>query len=262
MADDAMVEEFDTYAMWTADAVAELGPEFALPAACRGSGSPAALDWLASRLDIGRGSRLLDSGAGVGGPAAYTASTRGVRPFLVEPMQGACSAAARLFSHPVVVGEGSALPFSDGLFDAAWSLGVLCTVQDKAHHLTELARMVGSTAGAGGKVGLLVFVRTVDRLPEQPEGNEFPDRPELDAELRRAGLQVLDETLVRELPPAPHTWQQAVAEVDAVIERDHGAQEGFRVAQQQSKQVGRLISEGLVVAHLLVCCTGPAQNRN
>ncbi len=262
MADQAMVEEFDTFAEWTADAVAELGPEFALPAACRGSGSPAALDWLASRLDLGPGSRLLDSGAGVGGPAAYAASTRGARPFLVEPMEGACSAAARLFSHPVVVGDGSALPFVDGLFDAAWSLGVLDTVQDKASHLTELARMISSTAGDGGKVGLLVFVRTVEQLPEKPEGNEFPDRPELQAELGRAGLRVLHETLERELPPPPHAWQQAATEVDTVIKRDHGDKEGFRIAQQQSEQIGRLISEGLVVAHLLVCCTTPTQDRD
>lgn len=189
MTDDAMVEEFDTVATWTAEAVADLGSEYALPAACRGSGSPAALDWLANRLGLDRGTRLLDSGAGVGGPAEYAASTRGVLPILVEPMEGACRAAARLFTHPVVVGDGATLPFPDGWFDAAWSLGVLSTVEDKTRHLAELARVVKT----GGAVGMLVFVRTVDQLPEQPKGNVFPDRPELDTELRRTGLQLLDD---------------------------------------------------------------------
>lgn len=254
MSADAMVDEFDTFATWTADAVAELGPDHALPAACRGSGSPAALDWLAARLGLVRGTRLLDSGAGVGGPAEHATRELGVDATLVEPMEGACRAAVRLFGRPVVVGDGAALPFADGSFDAAWSLGVLCTVDDKARHLAELARVVGP-----GPVGLLVFVRTVDRLDDQPEGNSFPSRLELDDDLRRAGLHVVAETGVDDLPGAPDTWQRAVAEVEEVIERDHGDEDGYAVASRQSAHVGRLLSEGLVVGRLLVCRTSPGR---
>ena len=45
-ADDPMEAEFDTVAAWTAEVAADLGPEYFVPAACRGSGKPAALDWL------------------------------------------------------------------------------------------------------------------------------------------------------------------------------------------------------------------------
>ncbi|MGH3176482.1 MAG: hypothetical protein ACRDPF_21790 [Streptosporangiaceae bacterium] len=45
-ADDPMEAEFDTVAEWTAEVAAGLGPEYLIPAACRGSGKPAALDWL------------------------------------------------------------------------------------------------------------------------------------------------------------------------------------------------------------------------
>ena len=62
-------------AAWTADAVEELGADYALPAACRGSGSPAALEWLADRMRLAPGMRLLDSGAGVGGPARLVQET-------------------------------------------------------------------------------------------------------------------------------------------------------------------------------------------
>lgn len=252
MSDDGMVEEFDTMATWTADAVAELGDDHALPAACRGSGSPAALDWLAAGLGLGPGTRLLDSGAGVGGPSRYVESTLGAAPVLVEPMLGACRAASRLFGSRVVVGDGAALPVPDGSFDAAWSLGVLCTVEDKAAQLAELARVVGD----GGLVGLLVFVRTVDRLPAQPDGNSFPDRAELGAHLRRTGLVVVDETLVDDLPGAPDSWRRAVAAVERVVERDHGDDERFVVAQRGSDQVGELIADGLVAGRLLVCRAG------
>jgi hypothetical protein len=65
-----MAAEFDTVAEWTAQAALKLGPSFRIPAACRGSGSPAALDWLIENMGLGRGETLLDCGAGVGGPAA------------------------------------------------------------------------------------------------------------------------------------------------------------------------------------------------
>ena len=44
---DQMIEpmraEFDTVAYWTAEVAVELGPEYFIPAACRGSSSPATL---------------------------------------------------------------------------------------------------------------------------------------------------------------------------------------------------------------------------
>ena len=79
MSEEPMVEEFDTVASWTADAVEELGQDHALPAACRGSGSPAALRWLADRMGLAPGMRLLDSGAGLPGAA------RDVLDFAADP---------------------------------------------------------------------------------------------------------------------------------------------------------------------------------
>ena len=69
--DDPMEAEFDTVAEWTAEVAADLGPEYFVPAACRGSGKPAALDWLLTGLRPGPGDQILDVGAGIGGPAAY-----------------------------------------------------------------------------------------------------------------------------------------------------------------------------------------------
>ncbi len=249
MSDEAMVDEFDTYATWTADAVLELGEDHALPAACRGSGSPGALDWLCTRMDLTRGTHLLDSGAGVGGPAAYAAGNRGVEPTLAEPMEGACRAAVRLFGHSVTVADGAALPFRDQVFDAAWSLGVLCTVADKTAHLRELARVTRP----GAAVGVLVFVRTVEELPSQPEGNIFPDLPGLESAVRRAGLTIEDQAWMGDLPPAPQSWDRAVAAVEALIERDHAGDDRHATACEQSERIGRLLEDGLVAGRLLVC---------
>src|SRR3954451_24913585 len=70
---DAMEAEFDTVAGWTEEAVRALGPEHAIPAGCRGSGSEGALRWLADRLELHPGARMLDEGAGGGGPAGRPA---------------------------------------------------------------------------------------------------------------------------------------------------------------------------------------------
>jgi haloacetate dehalogenase len=126
-ADDPMEAEFDTVAEWTAEVAVGLGPEYLVSAACRGSGKPAALDWLLAGLRAGPGDLLADVGAGLGGPAAYAADRAGVRPVLVEPAPDACRAAARLFGAPVIQGDATALPFADGAVSLAWSLGVLCT---------------------------------------------------------------------------------------------------------------------------------------
>ena len=63
---DSADAEFDTLAEWTAEVAADLGQEFYIPAGCRGSGSPAVLDWLIDQLDLSAGELLLDCGAGVG----------------------------------------------------------------------------------------------------------------------------------------------------------------------------------------------------
>ncbi|PRC48801.1 SAM-dependent methyltransferase, partial [Mycobacterium sp. ITM-2017-0098] len=153
----------------------------------RGSGSPAALDWLIDALELQADDVLLDSGAGVGGPASYAGQRRGTRALLVEPEAGACRASATLFGLPVVQASGSALPVADRAVDAAWSLGVLCTMHDQLGLLTELRRVVRRP----GRVGLLVYLAT-RHIPddELPEGNHFPTAASLEGLFAESGFAV------------------------------------------------------------------------
>ncbi|MCW2831913.1 MAG: SAM-dependent methyltransferase [Aeromicrobium sp.] len=246
---EPMADEFDTVAWWTAAAVAELGDDHALPAACRGSGSPAGLDWLATSMELKPGMRLLDSGAGVGGPAEYAARMYDVRPVLVEPMEGACRAARRVFEHPVAVADGLKLPVPDASFDAVWSLGVLCTIEDKRAYLSELRR----AAVPGGAVGLLVYTRAVDSLPDQPEGNSFPSRAELMDDLAATGLTLVAEKLLSDVPETPAEWQESAARVEEIVKRDHGHDERWERAQAQQETIVELIRDELVVGLLVTC---------
>jgi SAM-dependent methyltransferase len=236
---EAMEAEFDTVAAWTEEAVRSLGPEYAIPAGCRGTGSEAALGWLADRLDLAASTRMLDSGAGVGGPAGWLAAERGVRTVCAEPMAAAVRASRRLFGLPSVVALGQRLPFADDSFDAAWCLGVLCTTSDKAGALAELRRVLRP----GGRLGLLVFVADGPLSPPLPEGNEFPSEEELLGLLDAAGF-ALQETSDADLGDSPPAWSERADAVDAEVERRHGSDPAFQQARENAKRVGRLLSAG------------------
>ena len=202
--------EFDTLAEWTAEVAADLGQNFYIPAGCRGSGSPAVLDWLIDQLDLSAGETLLDCGAGVGGPAGYVAQ-RGVRPVLVEPQAGGCRAAQTLFSFPALQADASALPVADDAFDAGWALGVLCTTQTQLEVLRELRRAVRPP----GRIGLLVLVAQELSPPGEPEDSFFPTSESLSDLVHRARISgsTPGEARRRSVDP-PAQWQQQVETVE------------------------------------------------
>jgi SAM-dependent methyltransferase len=242
-----MHAEFDTVAEWTADVALALGTEHHLPAACRGSGSPAALTWLLDHLAIGEGTTLLDSGAGVGGPAAFAVQRRGALPLLVDPEPGACRAARRLFGLPTARGSGTVLPCGDASFEVAWSLGVLCTTDDQQGMLRELARVVTAT----GRVGLLVFVERRRPRSPRPVGNDFPTPARIVDLVARAGLQVEAWTSAAALEDVPADWQARTDTVDAELERRYGARDEWQTAQRQSEAIAALLADGSVSAELV-----------
>jgi SAM-dependent methyltransferase len=236
---EAMEAEFGTVAGWTEEAVLALGPDTAVPAGCRGSGSEGALRWLADRLDLRPGARVLDDGAGVGGPAGWLAADRGVRPVCAEPMRAAVHAARRLFGLTGVVALSQQLPFADRSFDAAWCLGVLCTTTEKAAALAELRRVLRD----GGRVGLLVFVADGALTLPVPDGNSFPSERETRDLLTAAGF-VVEAAADADLADSPPAWTEQAEAVEEEIDRRHGDDPRRREAAEQSRKVGRLLSAG------------------
>jgi ubiquinone/menaquinone biosynthesis C-methylase UbiE len=244
---DAMAAEFDTMATWTADAATSLGRAHYLPAACRGSGSPATLQWLIDQLGITASDRMLDCGAGVGGPAAFAADRVGVRPVLTDPEPGACQAARRLFGLPTVR-AGSDLPFQTATFDVAWCLGVLCTVTDQDHLLAELRRVLTPV----GRLGLLIFVATQSPLSDAPPGNNFPTQQHLRALLAHAGLKVAELVPAIDLSANPPSWNDRAQEVEAELRRRHGHDPSWLIASEQSERIGRMLADGALIATIAV----------
>jgi SAM-dependent methyltransferase len=251
LASEAMESEFGTVAGWTEQAVAALGPGYAVPAGCRGSGSEAALRWLADELAVRPGERVLDAGAGVGGPAGWLAAERGVRPVCAEPMAAAVHASRALFGLPSVVAVSQALPLAPDAFDVAWCLGVLCTTEEKGALLAELRRVLVP----GGRLGLLVFVAEDELAPPLPDGNSFPTPGELDDLLAGAGFTVTATTRA-DLSDSPAEWRRRADEVDTEVQRRHGDDPRWAEAQEQSGRVGRLLGSGALVPRLVVATHG------
>ena len=246
LSSESMEIEFGTVAGWTREAVEALGPEYAVPAGCRGTGSEGALRWLVDALDVRPGARVLDAGSGVGGPAGWLAAERAVRPVCAEPMEEAVAAGRTLFGLPSVVALSQSLPLADDSFDVCWCLGVLCTTEQKAELLAELRRVLVP----GGRLGLMVFVAERELPPPLPDGNSFPTREELDALLAAAGFRVT-ATGVADLSDSPAEWLQRADEVDAEVERRHGDDDRWTESREQAGRVGRLIKSGALRPQLL-----------
>jgi SAM-dependent methyltransferase len=249
--DDPMEDEFGTVAEWTAEVASDLGPDYAIPAACRGSGQPAALEWLLAGLDPAPGALLADVGAGLGGPAAFAAAKAGIRPLLLEPEHAACRAAARLFSLPVIQADATALPLADGRVDAAWSLGVLCTLPSRDAQLTML-RELRRIVRPGGRIGLLVYVAARLPLDDPPEGNHFPTKDDLDALVLNADLEVLSSANAHRLSAPPADWRHDIDVVDHELHRRFGQTPQLRASDEQSGRIGQLLESGQLVPQVLV----------
>jgi SAM-dependent methyltransferase len=244
---EAMAAEFDTVAAWTSEVALDLGREYFLPAACRGSASPGALRWLLQHLGPTDRTRMLDCGAGVGGPAAFASAEVGVTPVLSEPEAGACRGARRLFGLPVVQ-AASDLPFASNVFDVIWSLGVLCTIADQSAFLAELRRVLTPD----GLLGLLVFVARTSPLPDEPSGNNFPTEDELRQLLSAAGFTVINSAASADFAEAPAYWREHAEAVESELERRHHDHPAWRTAARQSKIIGRLLGEGDLTGVLMV----------
>lgn len=246
---DPMEAEFDTVAAWTAAVAADLDPADRIPAGCRGSGSPGAMHWLLDHLRPEPGQAFLDCGAGVGGPAAFAARETGVRPVLTDPESGACRAARSLFDLPALQAD-SRLPIATGAIGTGWSLGVLCTVDDQPAFLAEIRRVLEPEA----RFGLIVYcaAHPGDLPVEPPEGNSFPTVQALDDLLERASLRVLTSGWTDHFAALPADWEDAMATVQAELERCHGGDARWQTAEEQSSRMGSLLAAGEVRGRLLV----------
>ncbi|HSC93194.1 MAG TPA: methyltransferase domain-containing protein [Gaiellaceae bacterium] len=177
---------------------------------------------LAALAELREGERVLDVGAGLGGPARTLAERYGVRVVGVD-LTAAFVEAARELTRKVglddriefVHADALALPFPDDSFDVAWTQHAAMNVPDKAGLYAELHRVVRP----GGRLAVYDVVAGAGGEPEYPL--PWASRRELSflvsaEELRRllegAGFRV---GAVRDVSDSGRAWSQARAAEEA-----------------------------------------------
>lgn len=162
-------------------------------------GRPATLA-LAELAQIAEGDRVLDVGAGIGGPARLLADRFGAQVTALDPTERFCAADEMLCRATgladrvsVVRGDALALPFEDASFDVAWTQHVAMSIEDKAGMYAEMRRVLAPggrvaifdvVAGPGGPIHFPV------PWADGPEASFLVSPDELLELLRGAGLEV------------------------------------------------------------------------
>jgi len=116
---------------------------------------------LAELAGVQAGQRVLDVGAGIGGPARVLAAHFGAHVTALDATPRLCRAAEMLTRGAglsdrvqIVCANALDLPFSDETFDLAWSQAVSQNVADKQRFVFEMARVIRP----GGQLALFEVV--------------------------------------------------------------------------------------------------------
>lgn len=192
------MNEYVTTARDTRAALARMARPDAIVEACRGSGNPASLAWLAESAPLRAGDLVLDVGGGLGGPAAWLADRYRCEVVVADPVAEAVGVAAAVFGRPAIRARGEWLPFADGSFDACLVLGVLSVTDDPSALLAELGRLAPTLLS-------ITFLATTSGSV-RAGGSVFRTRRELHALLASQGWAVDAGPAVPALAPPP-TWQ-------------------------------------------------------
>jgi MPBQ/MSBQ methyltransferase len=117
---------------------------------------------LAELAGISAGERVLDVGAGIGGPARTLAAHLGARVTALDPTRRFCALNEELCRRSrlddrveVLCGDARQMPVGDGEFDVVWTQAVWPNIDDKPAMLSEMRRVLKD----GGRLALYEIVR-------------------------------------------------------------------------------------------------------
>ena len=109
----------------------------------------AATQELAKLAAFAKGTRVLDVGSGLGGPARYLAATCGCDVTGIDLQPEFCEVANELSRRSGMAGltrfqqaNALELPFPDASFDAAWTIQMQMNIADKRRFYAEIARVL------------------------------------------------------------------------------------------------------------------------
>lgn len=167
-------------------------------------GGRAATEAFVASLHLNSGSRVLDLGCGLGGPARFIAQTTGAQVTGIDLTEEFIETGRALTEMTgqgdlvrLAVGSILNLPFEGGAFDAAMMIHVGMNISDKSRLAREAARVLRP----GGRFGIYDVMRVGDQAPEFPvPWASHPDQSALAppeayrTALQQAGFDIVAET--------------------------------------------------------------------
>lgn len=194
--------EFDQQAMLIAGQIPSLPEGDRIAAACRGSGNPAALSWLAEGLRLDDSTTVIDLGAGLGGPTAWLHKHFGCQCINLEVAAGA--AETNIFGTPTICGSAEHAPIRSDAVDVALLLGVLSVVD-------HTGRVLGEAFRIARRLGVFDYCSTTGTTVETG-GSTFVPAERLRDQVAAAGWRIVEMVAVTVAPPT--TWTDASESID------------------------------------------------
>lgn len=194
--------EFDRQATMIAEQIPSLPEGDRIAAACRGSGNPAALSWLAECLRLDESTTVVDLGGGLGGPSEWLRQHFGCHCINVEVSAGA--AAAHVFGTPTIRGCAEHAPIRTDGVDVALLFGVLSVASRADVVLDETFRIAR-------RLGLFDYCSTTGTAV-RAGGSTFVSAERLSGQVRAAGWHVVQMAAVTVPPPV--AWTDASESID------------------------------------------------
>lgn len=181
---------------------------------------------LAELAQIPSGSRVLDVGSGLGGPARYLAATHGCDVTGIDLSPEFCAVANALSRLTGLadrtrfqIGDALELPFTESHFDAVWTIQMQMNIQDKRRLYAGFARVLKpggrfvcqeACAGNGEPIDLPV------PWASRPEQSHLVDPESLRSLVRDAGLRERSWRDVTKEIVAARKAQQAKSQASGV----------------------------------------------
>lgn len=164
---------FDYRALWLNPATRAIHFGWWGYGACSHADSLLAMNtFLATRVGVGPGDRVLDAGCGVGGTALWLAQETGAHVVGITPVPSQVERAERYAAERglgewvrFVVGDYRATGLPDGSFDVVWAQESLCHVADKDRFLAEAWRVLRP----GGRLIVAEYLRRSRPLAAEDE---------------------------------------------------------------------------------------------
>lgn len=219
----------------------------------------AALDELA----VGKGSRVVDVAAGPG-TLSLLAAARGAKVSAIdfsEAMIAHLAPKAKALGVDARVGDGMALPYADGSFDAAFSMFGLMFFPDRGRGFSELRRVLvpGGRAAISSwapmdRIPLFreTFFAIGEALPDLPKGpRAFPltTREDCETEMRAAGFhgvtvrEVASVVRFSSLADAFASFERSNAPI-AFLRKNVGEDTWARVSAEVRKHLATVLGDG------------------